>query len=174
MILHHHQVLANWVTVQNNIGIASATTPGIASFPTAGGLAVTAAGEVSMATLGSAGTGGASATATTGVTIDTKGRVTGFTSNNIAITTSQVTNFTTAVNSNISAREFQGQNGSSGTSHTITHNLGTRDVIVQIYDSSTYETVFAKVVRTSTNVVTITTASSIATEAITVLVRTIG
>jgi len=166
--------LANWVTVQNNIGIASATTPGIASFPTAGGLAVTAAGEVSMATLGSAGTGGASATATTGVTIDTKGRVTGFTSTNIAITTSQVTNFTTAVNSNISAREFQGQNGSSGTSHTITHNLGTRDVIVQIYDSSTYETVFAKVVRTSTNVVTITTASSIATEAITVLVRTIG
>ena len=127
-----------------------------------------------MAALGSAGTGGASATATTGVTIDTKGRVTGFTSTNIAIPTSQITNFTTSVNSNISAREFSGQNGSSGTSHTITHNLGTRDVVVQIYDSSTYETVFAKVVRTSTNVVTITTASSIATEAITVLVRTIG
>tara|TARA_R100001463_G_scaffold24232_2_gene57799 strand:+ start:243 stop:2009 length:1767 start_codon:yes stop_codon:yes gene_type:complete len=166
--------LANWVTVQNNIGIATSTTPGIASFPTAGGLTVTAAGAVSMAALGSAGTGGASATATTGVTIDTKGRVTGFTSTNIAIPTSQITNFTTSVNSNISAREFSGQNGSSGTSHTITHNLGTRDVVVQIYDSSTYETVFAKVVRTSTNVVTITTASSIATEAITVLVRTIG
>ena len=166
--------LANWVTVQNNIGIASATVPGIASFPTAGGLTVTAAGAVSMATLGSAGTGGASATATTGVTIDTKGRVTGFTSTNIAITTSQVTNFTTAVNSNITGREHVEQNPSSGTSHTITHNLGSRDVMVEIYDSSTYETVFAKVVRTSTSVVTVTTASSIAIEAITVLVRKIS
>jgi len=166
--------LANWVTVQNNIGIATSTAPGIASFPTAGGLTVTAAGAVSMAALGSAGTGGASATATTGVTIDTKGRVTGFTSTNINITTSQISNFTTSVNSNISAREFQGQNGSAGTSHTITHNLNSRDVIVEIYDSSTYETVFAKVVRTSTTVVTITTASSIASESITVLVRKVG
>jgi len=166
--------LANWVTVQNNIGIASATTPGIASFPTAGGLSVTAAGAVSMATIGSAGTGGASATATTGVTIDTKGRVTGFTSTSINITTSQISNFTASVNSNIGGREHVEQNPSSRTSHTITHNLGTRQVMVEIYDSSTYETVFAKVVRTSTSVVTVTTASSIASEAITVLVRKIS
>ena len=45
--------------------------------------------------------------------------------------------------------------------------------MVEIYDASTYETVFAKVVRTSTSVVTITTASSIASEAIMVLVKSI-
>ena len=40
------------------------------------------------------------------------------------------------------------------TAVAITHNLGTRDVNVQLYDKSTYDTVYADVVRTSTNVVT--------------------
>lgn len=42
------------------------------------------------------------------------------------------------------------------TAVAITHNLGTRDVNVQLYDKSSYETVYADVVRTSTNVVTFT------------------
>lgn len=41
-------------------------------------------------------------------------------------------------------------------SYTITHNFGTRDVIVQVYDAATYDTVIADTVRTSTNVVTVT------------------
>ena len=49
---------------------------------------------------------------------------------------------------------------SSGTTHTFTHNLGTQDVIVQIFDASDFETVYASVDRTSTNVVTVTTAAS--------------
>jgi len=49
---------------------------------------------------------------------------------------------------------------SSGTSHVFTHNLGSLDVIVQLYETSTQETVFAKVDRTSTNVVTVTTTAS--------------
>jgi len=40
------------------------------------------------------------------------------------------------------------------TAVAITHNLGTRDVNVQLYDKSSYETVYADVVRTSTSVVT--------------------
>jgi len=166
--------LANWVTVQNNIGIASATTPGIASFPSAGGLDVTAAGAVSMKTLGAAGTGGASATATTGVTIDIKGRVTGFTSTNIAIPHTQITDFDTEVDARITGREFAGSNSGSGTSHTFTHNLDTNDVMVQVYDTSTLETVFAKVDRTSTDVVTVSTASSISAGDIRVLITAIG
>jgi hypothetical protein len=41
------------------------------------------------------------------------------------------------------------------TSIAVTHNLGTRNVIVQLYDATTYETVYADVTRTSTNVVTV-------------------
>lgn len=41
------------------------------------------------------------------------------------------------------------------TSIAVTHNLGTRNVIVQMYDSSSYETVYAEVVRNSTSQITI-------------------
>ena len=41
------------------------------------------------------------------------------------------------------------------TAFTVTHNMGTRDVIVQVYDTTTYETVITDVTRTSTSVVTI-------------------
>jgi hypothetical protein len=39
---------------------------------------------------------------------------------------------------------------------TVTHNLGTTDVIVQLFDTSTGETLFADITRTSTSVVTVT------------------
>lgn len=157
--------LANWTTVQNNIGLATATTPGIAEFPTSGGLTVSG-GAVSIDGIGSPGTGGASATATTGVTINARGQVTGFTSQSISITSSQISNFNTSTDTRIKARQFKASNASSGTSHTFTHNLATQDVIVQLYDvteagSLNGQTVNATVTRTSSNVVTVTTASSI-------------
>jgi len=52
----------------------------------------------------------------------------------------------------------------------VTHNLGTRDVIVQLYDSSSYETVYAQVVRTDANTVTIDTNVAATTNDITVLI----
>jgi len=162
----------DWTEVNKNIDIASATTVGVASFPTAGGLSITAAGAVSMADTGTSGSKG-SASQVPVFTTDAKGRVTANTNTTISITSSNISNFNTATDARITAREFAGLNGSAGTSHTITHNLGTRDVIVQIYDASTYETVFAKVVRTSTSVVTITTSASIAAESIMVLVKSI-
>jgi hypothetical protein len=45
-------------------------------------------------------------------------------------------------------------------SGTITHNLGTRDVIIQLYDTVTYETVYSDNVRTTTNTATITFAAA--------------
>jgi len=49
---------------------------------------------------------------------------------------------------------------SAGTSTTVTHNIGTRDVNVMIYDASTYAEVEADVVMTDTNTVTVTFAQS--------------
>lgn len=46
------------------------------------------------------------------------------------------------------------------TSFALTHNFGTRDVVVNIYDNATWETVEADVVRTDTNTVTVSFASA--------------
>ena len=45
------------------------------------------------------------------------------------------------------------------TSETVAHNLGTKDVIVQLYDTVTSETIYADVVRTMSNYVTVTFAA---------------
>lgn len=55
-------------------------------------------------------------------------------------------------------------------SEAVTHNLGTKHVIVQCYDTSTFETVYADVVRTSDNVVTLTFASAPTDNDVTVLI----
>ena len=56
--------------------------------------------------------------------------------------------------------------------HVFTHNLGTRDVVVQLYDTVTFETLYADVVRTDANNVTITFASA-PTNTVRVLVQKI-
>ena len=54
------------------------------------------------------------------------------------------------------ARKFVSLVGDgSATSIALTHNLGTKDVTVQVYDSATNDTVEVDVVRTSTSVVTL-------------------
>tara|TARA_R100001509_G_scaffold85619_1_gene48752 strand:+ start:554 stop:2359 length:1806 start_codon:yes stop_codon:yes gene_type:complete len=164
--------LAHWVTVQNNIGIATTSTPGIASFASAN-FAVSAAGEVTLADTGVSAATYGSASAVPVFAVNAKGQITSVTNTNISITHAAISDFDTEVNTLIKAREFDGTNSGTGTSHTFTHNLGTRNVIVQIYDSSTYETVFAKVVRTSTSVVTVTTASSLGAGDITAVITAI-
>lgn len=62
----------------------------------------------------------------------------------------------------------------STTSIAVTHNLGSQDVIVQLYDASSLDTVYADVVRTSTSVVTIDFATAPATNDIRVLISKIG
>ena len=53
---------------------------------------------------------------------------------------------------------------------TITHNLGTRDVIVQVYDASDYSTCVVEVVRTDANNITINTNTAIASSDMRVLI----
>lgn len=45
-----------------------------------------------------------------------------------------------------------------GASKTVTHSLNTRDCVVEIYDTVTYETVFVEVVRTDANTIDLTAA----------------
>lgn len=51
----------------------------------------------------------------------------------------------------------------SKTSFAVTHNLGTKDVIVQVYDNSSYEEVMVDITRNTTNQVTIGFAQAVAT-----------
>lgn len=57
------------------------------------------------------------------------------------------------------------------TSFALTHGLGTRDVVVAIYDNSTYEEVITDVVLTSTSVVTVTFAVAPASNAYRVVIK---
>jgi len=161
--------LADWVTVQNNIGIATTTTPGIASFADAS-FAVSAAGQVTLddsgVTTGAYGT----ASAVPRFSVNTKGQITASVDTTISITSSQVSNFDTAATSAITEREFVGTS-SSATTHTFTHNLSSTNVTVQLFDTSSRETVYATVARTSANVVTATTAAA---ASLTCLVTRIG
>lgn len=58
----------------------------------------------------------------------------------------------------------------SNTTYTVTHGLGTLDVVVQLYDVSSGDTVYADVVRSSTTVIEITFGSAPASNDIRVLV----
>ena len=153
------------VTAQNNIGLATTTTPGIASFPAAE-FGVSGAGAVSLVNSGVTAATYGGATQVSRFAVNAKGIVTAANNETIAIPHTAVTDFDTEVNAKITARQFKASNASAGTSHTFTHNLASNDVIVQLYDvteagSINGQTVNATVTRTSSNVVTVTTASSI-------------
>lgn len=82
---------------------------------------------------------------------------------------------TSSVDGRITAREYKTSIGDgTSTSIEVTHNLGTRDVLVQLFDNSSYDTVFADVVRTTTNTVDISFGSAPSNNDIRVLITKIG
>lgn len=58
----------------------------------------------------------------------------------------------------------------SATSFAVNHNFGTRDVVVNVYDSATYDTVEVDVVRTNENTVTVSFATAPGVDAYRVVV----
>lgn len=59
----------------------------------------------------------------------------------------------------------------TNTSFALTHNLGTRDVTIAIYDNATYEEVYTDVVLTSTSVVTVSFATAPTSNAYRVVIK---
>lgn len=167
---------SDYTVVQSGQSIATAgstdgnTTKGIAGFDSSSFTATTN-GWVQLVDRGVAG-GFGSAGKTVTLTFSKTGVATAASEQNIAITASQVTDFCTAVETCINSNLTYATNigNGSATSYVVTHNLGTRDVIVQLYDNSTYDTVNAEVVRNSTSQVTIATNSPIATNDVRVLI----
>ena len=185
--------LAEWTTVQNNIDIATTTTVGIASF-SSDNFAVAANGHVTIkdngVILGTETTGSYVATIGEGAGID----VTGSGSETAAVTVTLNLNELTvgtgpthlAGNDGSGntrrftitevADEVSAANGFAATisaSGTVTHSLGTNDVVIQLYDTVTLETVYADMDRSSVNAVDITFAT-VPTNSIRVLVQKIG
>ena len=87
-----------------------------------------------------------------------------------AVTPAQlISNATTIVTS----REYKSDLPLSVTSAVITHNLNSVDVMVQLYDAITFDTVYADVVRTDANNVTVTFGAA-PTNKIRILIIKIG
>jgi len=166
---------ADWTEINKNIDVATATVQGIANFPTAGGLSVSS-GAVSLANTGTAVTNLGSDSESLKITTDAKGRVTAVSKQSIQIATSQITNFCDDVVTCVSDRNSFADTIGDGkaASIVVAHNLNSQDVIVQVYDTTTFDTINASVVRTSTSEVTISTTKPLGVSAARVLVSKIG
>ena len=125
------------------VAIAASSTPALADF-------TIVQSNVDLAT----------AAATSGATV--KG-ISGYDSNNFSVSGGFV-----------SLKKFSASIGDgSNTSYTVNHALGSRDVIVQLFDNSSYDTVIADVVRTDINNVTISFTVAPSTNDIRVLIQKI-
>jgi hypothetical protein len=138
---------------------------GTVTFAQGGGLSVSIGGDDTI-TYSHADTSSAASVDNSGltviqdITVDTYGHVTGIGSADI----------TSGVTSVITGREYVTTITDTA---TVTHSLGSRDVMVQLYDVTTYETVYADVERTTTSAVDVTFAST-PTNSIRVLITKIG
>ena len=183
----------DWTEVNKNVTLASTTIAGIASF-SADNFAVSSAGAVTIKNngviLGTETTGNYVADVTTGTGLDGAVASEGGT----AALTLDFSELGTDATSEIFITLVDGEAVPKRTTRsevatalnaestfaatiaatgTVTHNLGTKDVIVQLYDIVTFDTVFADVDRTSPNVVTVTFGAN-PTNNIRVLVQKIG
>ena len=185
--------LAEWTTVQGNVDLATTTVAGIASF-SADNFAVSAAGAVTIKNngviLGTETTGNYVANVTTGTGLDgavaSEGGTAALALDFSELSTSSeaaifitlvdgesVPKRTTAANAAIALNSESTFAATITANATVTHNLGTKDVIVQLYDIVTFDTVYADVDRATTNTVGISFGAT-PTNSIRVLVQKIG
>jgi len=164
----------DWTEVQSNIDKATNSIEGVSKFLTANGFAGSmVAGEPAIPAQTVFTTEG-SASSVPVITTNAFGAVTAITDTTIAIATSQVTGFNAAVDVLVEATQFKASIGNgTATSYIVNHALNTRDVIVQVYDTTSHETVQCKVVRTDVNNVTISTAASVGVAGLRVVIQSL-
>ena len=151
--------LSDWTTVQNNIDLATSLVVGLGNVVPGSSNTITAPYSNGTATLDVVDStptqkGAVIVDAGTGISVS------------YASGTATVTN--TQTNSNNTYAETI-----TDTDLTIDHNLGTKDVIVQLYDITTNETVYADVERISTSRIGVI-FSATPTNSVRVLVQKIG
>jgi hypothetical protein len=187
-------VLASWTTVQSNVDLATATVAGIASF-SADNFLVSAAGAVTIkdngvilgtettgnyvaaiTTAGDGLTGGVASEGSTAALSLTLGSIASGTGTDFVMADSgdagsqyltSISDAAAELNSGVTFADTITANA------TVTHNFGTKDVIVQLYDITTFETVYADIARTTTNAFTVSFGTT-PTHSIRVLVQKIG
>tara|TARA_B100000963_G_scaffold203444_1_gene177159 strand:- start:50 stop:2488 length:2439 start_codon:yes stop_codon:yes gene_type:complete len=149
------------------------TKKGVAGFDS-GNFGVTANGFVTLDNTGvSAGSYG-SANRSLSATVTAKGLLTSLSDQAINITASQVSDFCTAVSTCIAANEQYSDDIGGATSITVNHGLGTRDVMVQLYDNTTFDTVYADVTRNQVGQVTVDFTTAPAADAIRILITKVS
>ena len=158
---------------QNIAGVGSTDAgaqKGVAGFDSAS-FTATVNGYIQLIDNSTTGTVG-SASETPTITFDKFGVATAASEQAIAITASQVTDFCAAVSTCVDANLTYADNigDNSATTYVVNHALNTRDVIIQMYDNTNYDTVYAEVIRTDANNITITTTTAIATNGVRVMV----
>jgi hypothetical protein len=153
--------LAEWTTVQNNIDLADASTVGLGNVVPGASNTITAPYTNGTATLDVVDS-----------TAGQKGAVIVTGGTGISVAYSSGTATVTNTNTN-SSNTFATTIASGAMSGSFIHSLNTRDVIVQLYDTVTYETVYAEVDRVATNQISVRFGAQL-TNAVRVLVQKIG
>ena len=156
--------LADWTTVQGNVDLATLTTVGIGNVNAGDGIGVAYSNGTATVTNTDKGSSqsifkniavSGQSTVVAETNDDTLTLVAG---NAIAITTNASTD-TVTIASTYTPDVTSYATTISATA-TVTHNLNTKDVIVQLYDTVTFDTVYADVSRPTVDTVTITFAST--------------
>ena len=138
---------------------------------------MTANGWVTLDDTGVTANSYGSASESLTATVTAKGLLTSLAKQDIDITASQVSDFCTAVSTCVASNEQYSANIGNGTqtSYVVNHQLG--DVVmVQLFDNSSGDTVYAESVRSSANsgTVTVATNSPISTDGVKVLVTKVS
>lgn len=158
------QTLADWTTVQNNIDLATLTTVGLGNVNAGTGVGVAYLNGTATVTNTDRGSSqnifkniavSGQSTVVADGNDDTLTLVAG---NSIVITTDAANDAITIAST--FTPEVTSYSTTISATATITHSLNTRDVIIQLYDTVTFDTVYADVVRTTVNTATITFASA--------------